>query len=180
MTPALVGNAEEEIGVTPGKVGLDLSRQEAYSGQAPEDVKDAGWMGIVIKNGRVGLPPAFIKSDNDDRVLFNLTPGEMLYDRNGIFYQNQAYSAEGIPVNFGDSLGGFQDVIVNLIYLDMYNNKVNLEIQGEMGIPLFGYQRAKVRLYTSKELGKLVFSVTETGKFDPAGTGNIAMKISGG
>ncbi|MDD4327309.1 MAG: hypothetical protein PHU83_03690, partial [Eubacteriales bacterium] len=180
MTPALVGNAEEEIGVTPGKVGLDLSRQEAYSGQAPEDVKDTGWMGIVIKNGRVGLPPAFIKSDNDDRVLFNLTPGEMLYDRNGIFYQNQAYSAEGIPVNFGDSLGGFQDVIVNLIYLDMYNNKVNLEIQGEMGIPLFGYQRAKVRLYTSKELGKLVCSVAETEKFDPAGTGNIAMKISGG
>ncbi len=180
MTPALVGNAEEEIGVTPGKVGLDLSKLEAYTGEAPEDISDKGWMGIVIKNGRVGLPPAFIKSDNNDRVFFDLTPGEMIYDRNGIFYQNQAYSAKGIPVNFGDSLGGFQDVIVNLIYLDMYNNKVNLEIQGEMGIPLFGYQRAKVRLYTSKELGKLVCSVAETDKFDPSGKGNIAIKIISG
>jgi hypothetical protein len=180
MTPALVGNSEEEIGVTPGKVGLDLSRTQSYTGQAPDEAKEDDWMGIVIKNGRVGLPPAYIKTDEDGRVLFNLTPGEMIYDRNGIFYQNQAYSAEGIPVNFGDSLGGFRDVIVNLIYLDMYNNKVSLEIQGEMGIPLFGYQRVQVRLYTSKELGKLVCSVAQTEKFDPAGTGNIFIKVLGG
>ena len=180
MTPALVGNADEEIGITPGRVALDLSREEAYTGQAPADVKVNDWMGIVVKNGRVGLPPAFIKTDDDQRVLFKLTPGELLYDRNGVFYQNQAYSEEGIPVNFGDSLGGFKDVIVYLIYLDMYNNKVSLEIQGEVGIPLFGYQRVKVRLYTSKELGKLVCSVAQTEKFDPSGSGNIFIKILGG
>ncbi len=180
MTPALVGNQDEEIGVTPGRVALDLTRQQAYEGKAPEDTKAQDWMGIVVKNGRVGLPPAFIKTDNDQRVLFNLEPGELLYDRNGVFYQNLAYSSEGIPVNFGDSLGGFKDVTVSMIHLDMYNNKVNLEIHGEMGIPLFGYQRANVRLYTSKELGKLVCSVAETDKFDPSGTGEVLIKIMGG
>jgi len=180
MTPALVGKANEEIGITPGKVALDLSKTETYSGKAPDDTKAPGWMGIVVKNGRVGLPSAYIKTDNDTRVLFNLSEGELLYDRNGIFYQNQAYSAEGIPVNLGDELGGFKDVTVNLIYLDMYNNKVNLEIQGRMGVPLFGYQQVNIRLYTSKELGKLVCSVAETDKFDPSGDGKTYIKILGG
>ncbi|MFO7635917.1 MAG: hypothetical protein R6W96_01250, partial [Clostridia bacterium] len=180
MTPALIGNSNEEIGVTPGKVALDLSKLAGYTGQAPADTQDPGWMGIVVKNGRVGLPPAFIKTESDTRVMFTLTPGEFLYDRNGVFYQNQAYSQEGIPVNFGDKLGGFRDAIVNLIYLDIYGNKPNLEIHGEVGIPLFGYQRAKIRLYTSDELGKLVCSVAETEKFDPAGTGEVFIKILGG
>jgi hypothetical protein len=62
--------------------------------------------------------------------------------------------------------------------LDMYGNRVNLEINGDMGIPLFGYQKAKVKLYTSKETGKLVCTVAETEKFDPSVERDIKLKNS--
>ncbi|MBN2559208.1 MAG: hypothetical protein JXB33_10690 [Clostridia bacterium] len=180
LMPTLVGNDDEEVGVIGSNVTIDLDRGQTTSDAMTTETQEAVWTGMIIKSGRVSLPPAYIKTESNKRVSFNLTPGEMLYDRNGFYYQSQAYSPEGIPVNLGDQLGGFQDAYANSIYIDLYNNSVNLEIKGSIGIPLFGFQRANIRLYTSEELGKLVCTVEETEKFDPAGTGEVFIKISGG
>jgi len=180
LMPTLVGNDDEEVGVIGNNVTIDLDREMSTADAMTAETQDDEWTGMIIKSGRVSLPPAFIKTEQNKRVSFNLSPNEMLYDRNGFYYQSQAYSPEGIPVNFGDQLGGFEDAYANSIYIDMYNNQVTLEIKGSIGIPLFGFQRADVTLYTSEELGKLVCSVDETEKFDPAGTGEVMLSISGG
>lgn len=180
LMPTLVGNDDEEVGIIGSSVTIDLDREDATADAMTDETRDNGWTGLIVKSGRVSLPPAFIKTEQDKRVSFNLTPGEMIYDRNGFYYQSQAYSPQGIPVNFGDQLGGFRDAYANSIYIDLYNNKVNLEIKGSIGIPLFGFQRANVTIYTSEELGKLVCSVDETEKFDPAGTGEVYLSITGG
>ena len=180
LMPTLVGNDNEEVGVIGNNVTIDLDREMSTADAMTAETQDDEWTGMIIKSGRVSLPPAFIKTEQNKRVSFNLTANEMLYDRNGFYYQSQAYSPAGIPVNFGDQLGGFEDAYANSIYIDMYNNKVTLEIKGSIGIPLFGFQRADVTLYTSEELGKLVCSVDETPKFDPAGTGEVMLSITGG
>lgn len=171
-------NPDDSIGATPGKVALDLARDAAYAGEAPEDVVKPDWMGIVIKNGNVSLPEAYIKTEANTRVRFNLTPGELLYDLNGFFYQNQAYTPEGVPVNFGEALGGFEDVIVYNIVIDLYGNHTNLQIDGDMAVPLFN-SRVKVKLYTDKN-SKLVCTVSETEKLDPSGKGTVKVKILNG
>jgi hypothetical protein len=185
MTPALVGNSDkptgDEIGVTPGHISIDLDRAAFISTEgAPAETLIPFWLGIVVKNGRVSLPSDYIMTDEGKRVFFTLTSGQLLYDLNGITYQNIVVSTEGIPVDFGTALGGFRDVRVFSCMLDLYANKVNVEIRGDMGIPLFGYQRANVKLFTSKELGTLVCTVAETDKFDPSGTGNVRFKVSSG
>ncbi|MDX1358409.1 MAG: hypothetical protein R3232_06235, partial [Clostridia bacterium] len=180
LMPTLVGNDDEEVGVIGNNVAIDLDREAILSVATTTETTDPDWTGMIINSGRVSLPPAYIKTESDKRVSFNLSPGEMLYDRNGFTYQSQAYSPQGIPVNFGDQLGNFEDVYAHSIYIDLYNNQVNLEIKASIGIPLFGFQRADVTLYTSEELGKLVCSVDETEKFDPAGTGEVFISITGG
>lgn len=180
LSPTLVGNDSEEIGIIGSNVTIDLDREavtsDAYTAETLEEI----WTGMIIKSGRVSLPPAFITTEDNKRVAFTLTPGDMLYDRNGFAYQSQAYSPTGIPVNFGDQLGGFEDVYAHSIYIDLYAGDASMEIKASVGIPLFGFQRIDVTLYTSEETGKLVCSVDETEKFDPAGTGEVLLSVSGG
>lgn len=171
-------NFDDSIGATPGKVALDLTRDAAYTGESPEDAAMPEWMGIVIKNGNISLPEDYIKTEANTRVRFNLTPGELLYDLNGFCYQNQAYTPEGVPVNFGEALGGFTDVIVYNIVIDLYGNNTNLQIDADMAVPLFN-KRVKVKLYTDKN-SKLVCTVSETDKLDPSGKGTVKVKILNG
>ena len=177
-TTATTDYVDDSIGATSGKVALDLTRDSAYTGEAPEDAVIPEWMGIVVKNGNVSLPEAYIKTETNKRVRFNLTPGELLYDLNGFCYQNQAYTQEGVPVNFGEALGGFEDVIVYNIVIDLYGNHTNLQIDGDMAVPLFN-SRVKVKLYTDKN-SKLVCTVSETEKLDPSGKGKVKVKILNG
>ncbi len=180
LKPTLVGNDDEEVGVIGSNVTIDLDREAFTSAATTTETMEDVWTGMIVKSGRVSLPPAYIQTEDGKRVSFVLSPGDMLYDRNGFAYQSQAYSPQGIPVNFGDQLGNFEDVYAHSIYIDLYNNEVNMEVKASLGIPLFGFQRVDVRLYTSEELGKLVCSVDETEKFDPAGTGEVFISISGG
>ena len=180
LSPTLVGNDNEEIGVIGSNVTIDLDRETSTSAAYTPETLDKIWTGMIVKSGRVSLPPAFITTEDSKRVSFNLTAGDMLYDRNGFAYQSQAYSPVGIPVNFGDQLGNFEDVYAHSIYIDLYAGDVSMEIKASLGIPLFGFQRVDVTLYTSEETGKLVCSVDETEKFDPAGTGEVLLSVSGG
>lgn len=177
--PKKTDQKDAEMGITPYHAALDLRRDQVYSGEAPEDTKIPEWMGIVIKDGNVSLPPKYVQTEDNGRVRFNLTTGELLYDQNGFCYQNQAYTPEGVPVNFGDRLGGFTDVIVYNIVFDLYNNIANLEIEGSVAVPLF-HHRVNVRLYKDKDSGEFVCTVAETEKFDPAGDGKVQIKVLGG
>lgn len=190
MTPVCIGEKPysfgfmgdehvDAIGATPDRVALDLSKTAAYAGEGAEDIQIPSWMGIVVKKGNVSLPPDYIKSQQGQRIRFNLTAGELLYDRNGFFYQNQAYTPEGVPASFGDALGGFTDVTVKNVAIDLYNNKTNLQITGELAVPLFN-SRLKVKLYTDEKVQKLVCTVAETEKMDPSGKGTVKVKVLNG
>lgn len=184
MTPANVGNSGADssaaIGVTPGKVGLDLDRQAIVAAAgAPAETQENSWLGIIVKEGRLALPAAYVKQDNGKRISFGLTNGELLYDLNGFAYQNLIYNAQGTPVDFGEKLGSFRDVKIFDCMLDLYGNHVNIEMNGELGIPLFGYEKAKVRLYTNKD-GDLVCTMAETPYIDAAKTGQVQARILGG
>ncbi len=58
----------------------------------------------------------------------------MIYDLNGFNYQTYLYSdnPDGEPADFGEALGGFQDVWVHDCLLDLYANRVNLEINADV------------------------------------------------
>ena len=190
MTPVCIGQKPfsfgalgdehvDALGATPDRVAIDLSKTEAYAGEGPEDIKMPSWMGIIVKKGNVSLPLDYIKSPQGKRIRFNLTAGELLYDRNGFFYQNQVYTPEGVPASFGDALGGFTDVTVKNVAIDLYNNKTNFQITGELAVPLFN-SRLKVKLYTDEKVQKQVCTVSETEKLDPSGNGAVKVKILNG
>ncbi len=190
MTPTLVGQtplstifdtgSSEALGATPGKVAVDLTRETVYNGDAPEDTKLPEWMGVVVKYGNVSLPPSYVQTDAGKRVRFNVEDGELLYDQNGFFYQNQAYTPEGVSANFGEALGGFTDVMIFNIVIDLYNNITNMQIEGDVAVPMLN-SRLKVSIYTDEDKGnKLVCSVLETDKFDPSGKGKLKMKVLNG
>lgn len=190
MTPVCIGQKPfsfgslgdehvDAIGATPDRVAIDLSKTEAYAGEGAEDIKTPSWMGIVVKKGNVSLPPDCIKNKQGQRIRFNLTAGELLYDRNGFFYQNLVYTPEGVPASFGDAFGGFDDVTVKNVAIDLYNNKTNFQITGELAVPLFN-SRLKVKLYTDEKVQKHVCTVSETEKLDPGGNGTVKVKILNG
>lgn len=170
---------EANLGITPGKIALDLSRDKVYSGSAPNDTKVPDWMGIVVKNGNVSLPPKYVMTTKNERIRFNLTPGELLYDQNGFSYQNQAYTPEGVPAVFGEELGDFKDVLVRNVVIDLYNNIADLQVDADLAIPIF-HRRIRVKMLRDDDSGMFVCSVAETAKFDPAGNGKVKVKIAGG
>ena len=107
---------------------------------------------MVFKGGHLTLPPAFVRARDPNKTIdFKLAEGEMIYDLNGFNYQTFLYNEEGVPASFGDQLGGFTDVTVFNCLLDMYANKVNLEIDAEVALELFNNNKVKVKLYTNKE-----------------------------
>lgn len=184
MTPANVGNAAADtsaaLGVTPGQVALDLDRRSALSIQdAPVETGENFWVGIIVKEGRLALPAEYIKQDNGQRIAMGLKAGELIYDLNGFSYQNLIYNPEGTPVNFGAKLGNFSDVKIHDCTLDLYGNRVNLEMNGELGIPLFNFEKGKIKLYTNKD-GDFVCTMAQTPAIDASGTGEVKVTILGG
>ena len=89
-----------------------------------------------------------------------------------------------MPAQFGDALGGFEDVLVYDCMLDMYANRVNLEINAEVKLELFNNNWVKAKLYTNKEdnadgkKGEFLCSVAPTLIEDSNGEG-IDTRIDG-
>ncbi len=46
------------------------------------------------------LPPTFIQTKDAEPIVFELAPGEMIYDLNGFNYQTYLYSNDGVPATF--------------------------------------------------------------------------------
>ena len=87
----------------------------------------------------------------------------MIYDLNGFSYQTYMYSndPQGVPAQFGDNLGGFKEVRVKDCLLDMYANRVNLEINANVRIDLFHREWIEAKLFTD-EKGKFICSAAPT------------------
>jgi len=163
MTPARVTerslNIEKQrtqaIVVSPDAVTVDLDRDDFLPNkentQTPNETQRAFWVGLVVEGGTLTLPPDFIKSKDGEPIDFALAEGELIYDLNGFNYQTYLYNNDGVPAEFGDALGGFDDVLVYDCMLDLYANKVNLEINAEVAVDLFLKNRVKVKLYTNEE-----------------------------
>lgn len=162
--------------VYPSGVSLDLSRDAFLPGAAgsqsqgndeviltPKETHMPFWTGIVIKGGKLELPSAYLKQENGGNIEFELAEGEMIYDLNGFNYQTYMYSSDpdGVPASFGDNLGGFKDVRIQDCLLDMYANRVNLEVHARVRVDLFHHNWVEAKLYTD-EKGKFICSVAPT------------------
>jgi len=183
------------IAVTPTAVTVDLDRENFVPIAAPaagekiltpKETEKPFWVGLVMKGGTVALPPKLVQKDGGGTISFGLAPGEMIYDLNGFNYQTYLYSdnPDGVPANFGDALGGFPDVWVHDCLLDLYANRVNLEINADVEVDLFLEKRVNVKLYTNQdpfeaEPGEFLCSVAKTTVENALAEG-IDMKIDGG
>jgi hypothetical protein len=176
--------------VSPTEVSIDLDRNAAFpatkGSETPRETEKPFWVGMVFKGGHLTLPPAFVRARDPNKTIdFKLAEGEMIYDLNGFNYQTFLYNEEGVPASFGDQLGGFTDVTVFNCLLDMYANKVNLEIDAEVALELFNNNKVKVKLYTNKEDnenakgGEFLCSVAPTVIKDFVGPGTT-LTIDGG
>ena len=109
----------------------------------------------------------------------------MIYDLNGFNYQTYLYNPDGVPADFGDRLGGFTEVMVYDCLLDMYANRVNLEINAEVRVDLLQEKWLKAKLYTNKEdnedgkKGAFLCSVAPT-MVEDALAKDIDVRIDGG
>jgi hypothetical protein len=172
------GQREAKMGLIPDKVAVDLRRDTVYQGDAPEDTKIPEWMGIVAMNGEVALPPAYVQNKQGKPVSFTLTPGQLLYDQNGFCYQNQVFTPEGAPAQFGRELGNFSDVLVRNVVMDLYNNIADVEIEADVYVELF---KRRLNVKMLKDLsGRFVCNVNESEQFDPAGDGKVKLRVAGG
>ncbi|HWR19946.1 MAG TPA: hypothetical protein VN608_10015 [Clostridia bacterium] len=163
MTPARVTERSltiekqrtQAIVVSPSSVRVDLDRDgylaKKENAQTLNETEQNFWVGLVVEGGTLTLPPDFIKSKEGEPIDFTLAEGELIYDLNGFNYQTYLYNDDGVPAKFGDTLGGFDDVLVYDCMLDLYANKVNLEINAEVAVDLFLKNRVKVKLYTNEE-----------------------------
>lgn len=167
------------LGITPGNVALDLSRDKVYDGASHADTKDPAWMGIVVKNGNVSLPPSFVKAQDGNRIRFDITPGELLYDLNGFCYQNQAYSPEGREADLGEDLGGFTNLIIRNIVIDLYANNADVLVEADLGVDLF-QRYVRIQMLRDDHSGMFVCNVLESEQFDVAGNGKVMVRLSGG
>lgn len=180
---------DQAIVVSPSAVTVDLDREsylpkEAGS-QTPNETEEPFWVGLVMKGGELMLPPAFIQTKDAKPIVFQLAPGEMIYDLNGFNYQTYLYSNEGVPAVFGKALGSFDDVLVYDCLLDLYANRVNLEVNAKVAVDLFQKNWVDVKLYTNKEdnadgkAGEFLCSVAPTA-IEDAIADDIDVRIDGG
>jgi PKD repeat protein len=175
--------------VAPTGVTVDLDREgflpKQGGSQTPNETEKPFWVGLIIKSGTLKLPPDFIQRDGGGAIDFKLAEGEMIYDLNGFNYQTYLYNTEGVPADFGEKLGGFNEVIVYDCLLDLYANRVNLEINAEARVDLLQNNWLKVKLYTNKEdnedgkKGAFLCSVAPT-MIEDALANDIDIKIDGG
>lgn len=145
----------QAVVVSPGAVRVDLDRDESFpkqgNSQTPNETAEPFWVGLVVEGGTLTLPPDFVSSKEGKPIDFTLAEGELIYDLNGFNYQTYLYNPHGVPAEFGKELGGFTDVLVYDCMLDLYANRVNLEINAEVAVDLFLGNRVKVKLYTNRE-----------------------------
>ncbi len=180
---------DQAIVVTASEISIDLDRNDFFEksegSQTPRETEKPFWVGMVFKGGSLSLPPAFIETTDGSPIQFKLAPGEMIYDLNGFNYQTFMYNDDGVDARFGERLGGFTQVKVFDCLLDMYANKVNLEINAKVALELFNNNWVNVKLYTNKEdnadgaAGQLLCSVAETVIEDFVGLGTT-LTIDGG
>lgn len=212
LAPTYVGEVRETdestekdysscVGVYGSNVVVDLSKTKSYASAVSSYLKDSSWMGMIVNQGQVALPPDIVKTDDDKWVKFDLNKEDLIYDRNGFSYQNQVYYQNEIPVNLGEKAGLFKDAYIKSAFIDIYANKAYFEMTGSVGIPLFDYQRVNIHIYvadpeagaetdadedgladdkSSTSHGGTIISVAPTDKFDPSGTGEVMLKITGG
>jgi hypothetical protein len=135
----------------------------------------------------VSLPEYYIqpKDKSIPAISFDLAPGEMIYDLNGFNYQTYMYNDAGVRAVFGEGFGGFEDVKVFDVLLDMYANRVNMEINTEVLLELLDFNWVKAKIYTNKEdnadgrAGEILCSIAPTiitGAFGPG----VDMVVDGG
>jgi hypothetical protein len=177
--------------VSPTSVSVDLNRDAFLPGQAqaqsgaeeiltPKETQMPFWVGIVINGGKLELPSAYLQQKNGKSIEFSLAKGEMIYDLNGFSYQTYLYSSDpkGVPAQFGGSLGGFKDVRIKDCLLDMYANRVNLEVNADVKMNLFHGEWIEAKLFTD-EKGEFICSAAPTELKDGLAKG-IDVRISGG
>ena len=177
--------------VSPTSVSVDLNRDAFLPGQAqaqsgaeeiltPKETQLPFWVGIVINGGKLELPSAYIQQKGGGSIEFTLATGEMIYDLNGFSYQTYMYSndPQGVPAQFGDNLGGFKEVRVKDCLLDMYANRVNLEINANVRIDLFHREWIEAKLFTD-EKGKFICSAAPT-ELEDGLAKDVDVHISGG
>ncbi len=175
--------------LNPISAKVDLDRNDAFAANpqamTPSETAEPFWVGIIVGGGDLRLPADFVKTESGQPVNFGLAEGEMIYDLNGFNYQNYLYNDKGVSAQFGDALGGFDEVKVYNCLLDMYSNKINLEINADVKVDLFGDEWLKVKLYTNKEdnsdgkKGEFLCSVAPCMIEDGGGQG-VDLKIDGG
>lgn len=197
MTPARVTERSlaiekqrvQAVVVSPDAVRVDLDRDASFpkdeNSQTPNETGEPFWVGLVVEGGTLTLPPDFVRSTQGKPIDFTLAEGELIYDLNGFNYQTYLYNPNGVPAAFGEALGGFTDVLVYDCMLDLYSNRVNLEINAEVAVDLFLGKRVKVKLYTNQEdnadgkKGEFLCSLAPLTMEDALAKG-IALNIDGG
>ena len=184
---------KQAVIVTPSTVSLDLNRESVLPGLnnsqgqegtgeilTPKEVGRPFWVGIVINGGKLALPSSYLKQADGGTIEFSLAEGEMLYDLNGFNYQTYMYGSdpEGVPAQFGESLGSFEQVRIKDCLLDMYANRVNFEISAKVRVDLFHHEWVEAKLITDEKEG-FICSAAPTFIEDGLAKG-IDVKIDGG
>jgi PKD repeat protein len=169
-----------EIKATTWGVYVDLDRNRSWQSVngAPNETKEDFWVGIIYgggflsstgktSGGTVKLPPGYVKTKSGDAIVFDLEPGEMIYDLNGFNYQTYLYAPgpEGVEAQTGEELGGFTSAWVHKVMVDMYNNKVDLEIEMTVAVDFLMGNSVKAKLYTVKEPEEGPNGVVQPGTF---------------
>jgi len=183
-TTITVGGTEVELQrvqgilLEPTTVSLDLDRRQSFTraegSMTPTECGTDAWVGIIIKGGKLSLPKEFIETTSGGAVEFELKEGELLYDLNGFNYQTYLFAAEknGVPAQFGDQLGSFADVMIHDCMLDLYANRVNIEINCTVTLDVLNGHDADAKLYSDDVTGRWLCSVAPTEFTEAEGTGS--------
>ena len=171
------------------RVALDLDRNNptdyaaALTGKmTPSEYKEPFWTGLIVKGGTLSLPGAFLETASGGTVDFALMEGEMLYDINGFNYQTYLYSIDqdGEPINFSEELGNFPNARIHDCLLDLYANRVNIEVNCTVPLEVFNGQKVNAKLQSDSITGKWLCSVAPT-EFEPDSfVGGYGIVVDGG
>ncbi len=137
-----------------GNVTVDLSRTSSFNKPgAPKECSEDFWVGIIINDGKLLLPPGYLQTEDGSAIEFNLAPGKMIYDLNGFNYQTYLYAPteEGVKARTGEELGGFKDAWIHDVMVDMYNNKIDFEVNLTVAVDFLMGNMVDAKLYTLKE-----------------------------
>jgi hypothetical protein len=176
----------QAIKLDPGKVTIDLDRERSIAAtpgmMTPSECGKDFWVGLVLKGGNLSLPKDFVRTKSGEPIKFKLKEGEMIYDLNGFNYQSYltATKPEGEPASFGEQLGDFADVMVHDCMLDLYANRVNVEINCTVALQVFDMHEINAKLYSDDVTGRRLCAVAPTAMKDDAFIKGYDIVIDGG